>query len=67
MKKHLVIVVLVLSLVLNVIIGIYFVYSNRSLSDAEIKEKFNCDRVTLDVKDTDVFCRNPDIYRQAFE
>ncbi len=38
--------------------------SGVTLSDEEIKEKFRCNRITLEVLQTDVYCENPDLYRQ---
>ena len=35
-----------------------------SLSDASIKARFACDRITADVRETDAFC-NPDFYRNT--
>lgn len=66
MKKQLTVFFLVLSVILNIMLGAY-IFSNQGLSDDDIKKKFDCDRVTLEIRETDIFCSNPDLYRQAVE
>ena len=36
--------------------------SDERLSEAQVKEKFRCDRITADVLATDIYCRNPQYY-----
>jgi LAS superfamily LD-carboxypeptidase LdcB len=67
MKNKLVLVLLIVSLIINVCLIIYVFQSHKGLSDQEIKEKFNCNRPTTDVQETDIFCSNPDLYRQAVD
>lgn len=38
--------------------------SDITLSDEEIKEKFRCSRITMEVLATDAYCKDPDLYRQ---
>lgn len=37
------------------------------ISDDEIKEKFECNRITLEIRPTDRYCSNPDNYRTDFK
>jgi LAS superfamily LD-carboxypeptidase LdcB len=67
MKNKLVLVFLVVSLIINVGLIIYVFQTHKSLTNQEIKEKFNCNRPTTDVQRTDIFCSNPDLYRQAVD
>jgi len=73
-NKRLILWLLVCSLVLNVALGfvIFFNQQNSSnsatqadVSDAAIKKMFDCDRVTADYRETDIFCTKPELYRQA--
>ena len=58
--------VLGLIVLLVVLIGIgFFVVQkshDRTLSAAQIEKKFGCNRITEDVRQTDVFCGNPKFY-----
>lgn len=36
-------------------------------NDDEIKEKFDCNRITADVRATDIYCDNPGLYREHLE
>lgn len=38
------------------------VAKNSNLSKAEIRDRFECDRITQDVRQTDVFCADPTFY-----
>jgi hypothetical protein len=67
MKKRVVYVFFIFSLALNVLLIGYVLYSQRPLSEKEIKDKFDCNRVTLEIRSTDIFCNNPDAYRRAVE
>lgn len=71
-----------ISLVLGaaiIISGLFIAYtlystesnSNVSLNDQEIRDKFECDRLTADWRQTDVFCdselyRNPTLSRESY-
>ncbi len=41
---------------------IFHRYQSRSLAADQIYKKFECKRVTADVRETDVFCSNPKFY-----
>jgi len=34
---------------------------------SEIRQKFNCDRITTDVRATDIYCENPDYYYEDYK
>lgn len=65
MNKQLMLWLLVCSLVLNIVMGLAVFINRPDLSDAGIRKKFECDRVTADFRETNIFCDNPDLYRQA--
>lgn len=44
--------------------GTLWAYRQRPLSDAQIKQRFGCERATLDWRVTDVYCENPELYRE---
>jgi hypothetical protein len=48
------------------ILGGFLLYKSKTevLTDNKIRERFNCDRLTLDYRETDVYCKNPNLYRQ---
>jgi hypothetical protein len=55
-----------------VIAGVYIVFSrslpgHNGLTDEQIKEQFNCNRVTADVRKTDVYCSDPGLYREHLQ
>jgi hypothetical protein len=37
--------------------------ASYNISDQEIRSKFDCNRITLELRDTDIFCSNPNFYR----
>lgn len=53
----------VLLLVVVALVGFFiFRQQSRPLSAAQINKKFDCNRITADYKETDVFCGNPKFY-----
>jgi hypothetical protein len=46
--------------------GIYweFFYNPVKLTDEEIREEFRCDRTTSELLRTDIYCDDPDLYRE---
>ena len=38
--------------------------NNSDITDEEIMQRFSCNRATLEARSTDVYCQNPDLYRQ---
>lgn len=49
--------------VLGVFLAIWVVrFTMGPLSDMQLIQKFDCERVTADVRETDVFCHNPKFY-----
>lgn len=60
--------VVTLILLLVIIVTGFSIYSFRERdsgkSDEEIKKMFDCNRVTADIRATDVYCRNPELYRE---
>lgn len=52
------------ALLLIVVAAIMLVANSSGLSDAQIKKKFACSRVTADRRATDVYCSDPDLYRE---
>lgn len=46
--------------------GAYIFLSARgsNKSDEEIQKMFSCDRITADVRATDVYCNDPNLYRE---
>lgn len=65
MNKRIVYILLALSIIANAILVGFIFFDNRTLTDNEIKEKFACDRVTQDIRETDIFCNKPELYRKA--
>lgn len=64
-KKHYILVFILAVALAGVAVGSYLVSSGSApKSDEEIRELFFCDRITLDVRATDVYCENPDLYRE---
>jgi hypothetical protein len=61
-QKYLLALILLLSLVAFMIV-LLTNNANNSLSDAQIKEKFACNRLTLEYRETDIFCTRPELYR----
>ena len=59
--------IIVITFVLIVIIASFFVWQSQTSSptDAEIRAKFNCDRLTREARSTDYYCSNPDAYREG--
>lgn len=61
----------VAALVVVVVIAIgaaaYQVYQNRPLSAAQISDKFDCERMTADFRETDIFCGNTKFYNDPDE
>lgn len=50
---------------LAIVVGLLLFPASATLSDNEIREKFSCNRITQEVRNTDTFCTNPELYRQA--
>ena len=67
MKAKLLYCLLILSLLLNITLVGYLFFSHRELSDKEIQDKFACSRMTQELRDTDVFCDDPSLYREAIQ
>jgi hypothetical protein len=64
MKKTYKLSIIVL-LVAGSLLAIYFIMNADSIkSEEEINKMFACDRVTTDVRATDIYCDNPDLYRE---
>lgn len=61
-RRRLLAVVFVAVLLLAAGIAAYALYQDRELSSAEISNKFDCNRMTADYRETDVFCINPKFY-----
>ena len=62
-QKYLLVGVLFL---LTAAVVVFFLFLNNpksALSDQQIKEKFACNRMTLEYRETDVFCSKPELYR----
>jgi hypothetical protein len=63
---------LILGVVIALIAGAGYIFFLRGstgtgtsgLTDEEIMKKFDCNRATLEVRPTDIYCKNPDLYRQ---
>jgi uncharacterized protein YxeA len=65
MKKKTVVVAGLLIVLILVAGAVYVLVTQQSdKSDDEIKEMFDCNRVTADVRATDVYCDNPSLYRE---
>lgn len=64
MKKVLFIVASLVALIVSVAIIYKWKYSDKNLSNEEIRIKFECERVTADYRKTDIYCQDPDLYRQ---
>lgn len=64
MKKKTVVVGLLILLILAA--GALYILTTQpsDKSDDEIKEMFDCNRITADVRATDIYCDNPGLYRQ---
>lgn len=63
MKK----IIPLVGLLVIVIPGIIFLMVNQNdkqLTEAEVREKFRCDRITADALATDIYCKNPEYYYQ---
>lgn len=61
MKKN---VAILLSFILLALVGIFIYAQQTKLSDEDIRKQFYCDRATDDYRRTDVYCTNPELYRQ---
>lgn len=57
---------LIISVIVAVSAVAYFLFPESSLSNDEIREKFNCNRITMSarLRPTDVYCANPEQYRK---
>lgn len=55
-KKLLVISAVIVALLASAGIGYFYYMQNRELTREEIGKKFECNRVTADIRPTDVFC-----------
>lgn len=65
MNKKTSLIVIALIVVMVVIFASIFFYKNNSYpSDSEIRKKFKCDRMTKEYLSTDIYCDNPELYRQ---
>lgn len=65
MKKKYLIILLGVLVVAASMAMLYFILSRDSyLTDDEIKKMHDCDRVTADVRATDIYCVDPDLYRE---
>lgn len=63
--------VTVIILIVVSIFGLLLFYAFKNTSDSstqktneEIREMFSCNRVTADFRETDVYCGDPELYRQ---
>lgn len=53
--------------VIAIVVGIVTVVQVRKetgMTDDQIKAKFDCDRKTADSRATDIYCMNPEYYRE---
>lgn len=65
MHRKTVFISLILAFAIFLSLALYFyLRANSSKSDEEIRKMFACNRVTTDVIKTDIYCKNPDLYRQ---
>jgi hypothetical protein len=64
MKKKFLLTAFIIVIALTAL-GLYFFYPKSSdKTDEEIRKMFYCDRDTLDILATDVYCDNPNLYRE---
>ena len=64
-QKYLLAAVLIL-LITAVVMAIFFLSNSKTgLSDEQVKEKFACNRLTLEYRETDIFCSKPELYRNS--
>ncbi len=62
--KYVVIILLVTVLVITYVLILTSKNSNSNeLSDYDIRNMFSCNRITLDIGATDLYCKSPDTYR----
>ncbi len=64
MKKKSVVIFSVLILVVAVVSVYFLTVHQDDKSDEEIRKMFNCDRITADVRATDVYCKDQNVYRE---
>jgi Flp pilus assembly protein CpaB len=62
-KKRIVILVSVLAIAACLGIVLTNFMRTTNVTDQQIREMFECDRITTDVLSTDIYCSNPDLYR----
>lgn len=62
-KKHSVIVFLLILVLGLTLIALLWPLTQLNKTDYEIRSMFECDRVTTEILATDVYCRDPNLYR----
>ena len=63
MKKK--VQILILAALLMAVGAGGYAFRNIGVSDAAIRTKFECDRTTKEIRQTDYYCQNPGAYRMG--
>ncbi|OYW84553.1 hypothetical protein B7Z17_03905 [Candidatus Saccharibacteria bacterium 32-49-10] len=68
MKRKILLTLQALILVTVALVGILYLWMQSTMAtDEQIRLKFQCDRITADARKTDVYCRDPNLYRDHVE
>ena len=62
--------IIVIGLVIFIIVGfgaLFMTNDEERVSEADLRVKFSCDRITADTLATDIYCQNPDYYFDDLE
>lgn len=64
MKKRSFLIIVLLTSAVAVTASVYIMSTKQSdKTDEEIKKIFDCERITADVRATDIYCGDPNLYR----